>query len=54
MMEESQSMKNIGFGTKIKVLLLEYQLKERIGGFTIMELFGPLLVIAIIIGIIQY
>ena len=39
---------------KIKIWLMEYQLKERIGGFTIMELFGPLLIVAIIIGIIQY
>jgi hypothetical protein len=36
------------------VWLLEYQLKERIGGFTLMEIFGPLLVIAVIIGIIQW
>ena len=33
---------------------MEYSLKERIGGFTLMEIFGPLLVIAIIIGILQY
>lgn len=36
------------------VVLLEYQLKQRIWGFSLMELLGPLLVIAIIIGIIQY
>ena len=29
---------------------MEYSLKERIGGFTVMEIFGPLLVIGIIIG----
>jgi hypothetical protein len=33
------------------VVLLEYQLKERILGFTLMEIFVPLLVI---IGIIQW
>ena len=41
-------------GAGIKLWLMEYQLKERIGGFSLMEIFGPLLVIAIIIGIIQY
>ena len=32
----------------------EYQLKERIWGFSLMEIFGPLLIVAIIIGIVQY
>lgn len=39
---------------KMVVWWEEYKLKQRIGGFTLMEIFGPLLVIAIIIGIIQY
>lgn len=46
MMEENLSMKNIGFG--IKRWWYEYQLKQRIWGFTIMEL----LVIAVLIVLI--
>jgi hypothetical protein len=40
--------------TSLKSYIFKYQLTHSIGGFTIMEIFGPLLVIAIIIGIIQY
>lgn len=39
---------------KMVVWFREYQLKERIWGFSLMEIFGPLLIVAIIIGIIQY
>jgi hypothetical protein len=38
----------------VVVWFREYQLKERIWGFSLMEIFGPLLIVAIIIGIIQY
>jgi hypothetical protein len=46
------SRKRIGVG--IKIWFMEYQLKQRIWGFSLMEIFGPLLIVAIIIGIIQY